>query len=275
MHIETQNDNLNQKPKEEIIMAFKKFNQYLDDKNGMFFTLPNDNDFADVIFLYESIEDVLVADVHYLSTPGFKGYAHCLDSNCPACAYRSARGGRIQKRSTMFIPLYNLTKGRVEFWDRTPNFENVLQQSVFRNYPNPSEYVFRITRHGEARDRNTRYDIVVSGRNGSYPYSQIISDFNLSFPDSYSMICKELSFTEMDNYLKSDAPAQLQDYQYTPVPRGQQTTNASAEVSDPVPDIPDIDIPVYQEPPTDLPEIDTAPSTDNVDLNDSIDEVDF
>ena len=50
-------------------MAFKSFNQYQEDKNGEFFVLPNDKDYADVIFLYRSAADVLIAEgVHYLST---------------------------------------------------------------------------------------------------------------------------------------------------------------------------------------------------------------
>lgn len=262
-------------------MAFKKFNQYLDDKNGMFFTLPNDGDFADVIFLYQSIDDVLVADTHYISTPGFKGYVHCLENNCPACNFRGAKGGRIQKRSSLFIPLYNLTRGRVEFWDRTPSFESLLHQSVFKNYPNPSEYVFRVTRHGEARDRNTRYDIVVTGRNGSYPYSQIVSDNNLTFPDSYSLICKELTYSEMDGYLKSDAPAKLEDYAYVPVPRGvqQQVQTPSVEAASDVPAAPDIniDLPEYQQPPVDLPDIESSSveTYSESDLNDTLDDVSF
>ena len=48
-------------------MAFKSFNQYQEDKNGEFFVLPNDKDWADVIFLYRSINDPLIATVHWLS----------------------------------------------------------------------------------------------------------------------------------------------------------------------------------------------------------------
>jgi len=260
-------------------MAFKKFNDYVDNKNGIFFTLPNDKDYADVIFLYQSIDDVLVASVHWISTPGYKGYAHCLDDNCPACNYRSERGGTIQRRDAMFIPVYNITKSRFEFWDRTPNFEYKLHDAVFKNYPNPSEYVFRITRNGKPRDVNTTYDIMVTGKN-NYTYEQIMADFKLSFPESYDLVCKELSYEEMDRYLNSTAPASIPDYNYVPVPRGSsapQQTTASTEV----PDLPEmnVDTPVYNTPPADLPEMDVLNGAtdvpDNGNDSSDLDDVSF
>lgn len=262
------------KVKGGINMAFKKFNEYVENKNGMFFTLPYDKDYADVIFLYQSIDDVLIATTHYISTPGYKGYAHCLDDNCPACNYVSSRGGRIQRRDSLFIPVFNLTKRRFEFWDRTPNFEHVLHESVFKNYPNPSEYVFRVTRNGQPRDVNTTYTIAVTGRN-TMPYEQILSENNISFPDSYSLVCKELTYEEMDRYLNSSAPAEVPDYTYTPVPRG---TNAAsnAEAAAPVPDLPEInvDTPVYNQPPADIPEADTSTAQTD-DLSDELGDVAF
>lgn len=231
-------------------MAFKKLNEYVEEKNGAFFTLPNDNDFADVIFLYRNTDDVLVADVHYISSKNYNGYAHCLGDNCPACNYPTKTGRGIRRSSQIFIPLYNISKRKVEFWDRTTRFEQVLNQSVFKNYPNPSEYVFRITRHGQPRDPGTRYDVRAISRNSDYPYDQILADFNMTMPDSYSLVCKELTYTEMSNYLNSDAPTDLPDYGYVPVPRG-------TSVPDSVPDLPSVSIPTpeYSAPPVDLPPI--------------------
>lgn len=259
-------------------MAFKKLNEYVEEKQGVFFTLPNDNDFADVIFLYQSTDDVLVADVHYISSKNFNGYAHCLGDNCPACNYPTKSGRGIRKQSEIFIPLYNITKRKIEFWDRTPRFEAVLHESVFKNYPNPSEYVFRVTRHGQPRDPSTRYEVRAINRNADYPYSQILADFNITLPDSYSLACKELTYDEMNGYLSSDAPSDLPDYGYVPVPRGSASSVPSAsdiEVSVPTPE--------YSTPPSDLPPIpsdDLPPFSVNpaVDANSSdtdIDNVDF
>lgn len=234
-------------------MAFKQISQYVEEKNGVFFTLPNDNDSADVIFLYQSINDVLVADVHYISSKGYNGYAHCLGDNCPACNYPTKTGRGIRKQSSIFIPLYNIQKRKVEFWDRTPKFENVLQQSVFKNFPNPSEYVFRITRHGQPRDPATRYEVKAISRNADYPYAQILADFNMVMPDSYSLACKELTYEEMDKYLNSDTPSDLPNaYNYVPVPRNAAPVTETPEV---VADLPELNVPTpnYNEVPMSIP----------------------
>lgn len=231
-------------------MAFKKLNEYVEEKQGAFFALPNDGDSADVIFLYRSTDDVLVADVHYISSKNFNGYAHCLGDNCPACNYPTKSGRGIRKQSQLFIPLYNITKRKVEFWDRTPRFEQVLHQSVFKNYPNPSEYVFRVTRHGQPRDPATRYEIRATSRNADYSYDQILADFNMTMPDSYSMVCKELTYTEMQNYLTSDAPTDLPDYGYVPVPCGSNVTSGD-DLTDTLPEI-SVPTPEYSAPPADL-----------------------
>ena len=181
-------------------MGFKSLSQYQEDKNGDFFVLPNDNDYADVVFLYRSVEDVLVADVHYINSASYKGYVHCCGSGCPACNYGD-RGIRLDHK--MFIPLYNLTKNKIEFWDRSTFFEQVLQKSVFGPFPNPSETVFRVIRHGEAGSRDTRYEIRPVGRNSGMPYDKILADMNVTFPEGYSKICKEMSSSEMYSALNT------------------------------------------------------------------------
>mgnify|MGYP007065811507 CR=1 FL=1 len=82
-------------------MAFKSMKTYNDERYHGFFLLRNDGDFADVIFLYQNIEDVLVADVHYIKSAKKSGYVHCCGEGCPACA----KGIRVQTK--LFIPVYN------------------------------------------------------------------------------------------------------------------------------------------------------------------------
>lgn len=225
-------------------MAFKSFSQYQEDKNGDFFVLPNDNDSADVVFLYQSADDVLVADVHYLSTSSYKGYVHCCETGCPACGYGD---NGIKVNHKIFIPLYNIQKNKIEFWDRSTFFEQVLQKYVFAPFPNPSEAIFRITRHGEAGSRDTTYEIVPVYKNSAMPYEKILKDFGLTFPDSYSIICKEMTPDEMRKALYSTgaSTSELQDYGYTPVPRG---AVADTPVLEPTPPV-TVNIPDYSAPP--------------------------
>lgn len=239
-------------------MAFKSFSQFQEDKQGDFFVLPNDGDFADVIFLYRSANDVLVADVHYISTSSYKGYAHCCGPDCPACKYPTQSGKGIRKDNKIFIPLYNISKGKIEFWDRSTFFESVLQTQVFKNYPNPSMCVFRITRRGAAGSRDTKYDIEVKFRNSAMPYEKICADFKISFPDAYSAVCKEMTVAEMDAALNSASVEGLPDYGYTPVPRGESATSDLEPIN--------VQTPVYSAPPVDVPPAVDASVSDIADL---------
>ena len=176
-------------------MGFKKMSEYNEERYGGFFMLRNNGDAADVIFLYQSKDDVLVADVHYIKSADYSGYTHCLGRNCPAC------GNKIRVQNKLFIPLYNITSGEIEFWDRSTRFENQLVTDVFDKFPNPSEYVFRITRNGAAGDVNTTYSIVAVGRNDMMSYHEILASKKVMLPDYYDTICKEMSQSEMINIL--------------------------------------------------------------------------
>lgn len=226
-------------------MAFKSFSQYKEEKQGEGFILSNDGDYADVVFLYRSVNDVLVADVHYISSATYNGYAHCCGTGCPACNYPTKSGRGIRLDHKIFIPLYNISKGKIEFWDRSTFFENVLETQVFKNYPNPSETVFRITRKGEAGSRDTRYEIMPVGRNSAMPYEKILADCGMTLPEGYSNIVREMSIEEMSAALSPTGGSDLQDYGYVPVPRGSSADNSGVTV----------DTPEYSAPPSDLPPI--------------------
>lgn len=215
-------------------MAFKSMRSYNEEKFGGLFLLRNDNDFADVIFLYRNLDDVLIADTHYIKSADYSGYVHCCGRGCPACA----KGIRVQTK--LFIPLYNLTDGQVEFWDRNVRFENQLSSDVFERYPNPSEFVFRITRHGVANDVNTSYQITAVGRNTAESYQEILNKFNIRMPDHYEKICKEISSSELSSMLISPASGNSDD-----LPTYQARPRASApvpEVRTPVPEDATVDI---------------------------------
>lgn len=244
-------------------MAFKSVKQYNEERYGGLFRLVNDGDSADVIFLYRNIDDVLIADTHYIKSAEYSGYVHCCGRGCPAC------GKNIRVQPKLFIPVYNLTENEIQFWDRSVKFENQLSADVFTNFPNPSEYVFKVIRHGVAGDINTTYEIQVIGRNSQESYDQILNKFGIKMPDHYETICKEFSASKLGELLaKPDVGNygdDLPDYSVTP--------RAAAQQSNPVP-------PVYQPIPQDtmLPP-DTVegaiiPRDDNDD-GDDVDDVSF
>lgn len=198
-------------------MAFKSMKDYNEEKFGGLFLLRNDRDYADVIFLYPSVDDVLVADTHYVKSADYSGYVHCCGKGCPACA----KGIRVQTK--LFIPLYNIKDNEIQFWDRSIRFENQLNSDVFEKFANPSEYVFRITRNGVAGDVNTTYSITAVGTNNVMKMSDILAAHNAKFPDYYENICKSKSIADLSIMLSSpetpSTPTEssaMPSYQVTP-----------------------------------------------------------
>ena len=190
-------------------MSFKKVSDYNEERYGNMFLLRNDGDQADVILLYRSIDDALVADVHYIKSPDYSGYVHCCGRNCPACN----KGIRVQNK--LFIPLYNVATDEIQFFDRSVRFENVLNNAVFSKYPNPSEFVFRIVRHGQANSMDTTYEIYAVGRNTNpaMSYDNILKSHNIEFPDGYNRICKDVSSSELSNMLNvNNSTSNMEDY---------------------------------------------------------------
>ena len=204
-------------------MAFKTVEQFMDDKYRNKFVIQQDKESADVVFLYQSYRDMLVADVHYIKTDNYSGYVHCCGNGCPVCALKKADGSQVIRTQTkIFIPVYNISKDVIEFWDRTPKFEQQFKQEVFDHYPNPSEYVFKVIRHGAAGDINTRYEIRAVGKNTvpGMSYAEILAKFNATFPDYYDNIVKAFSISELAEMLQSQATSTSTVTQdYVPVPR--------------------------------------------------------
>lgn len=232
-------------------MAFKSFDKYMEDKNKNLFLLPEDKDYADVIFLYRSVKDVLVADTHYIKSPDYSGYVHCCGNGCPACA----KGIRVQTK--IFIPLYNYKTNRIEFWDRTNRFERQLQADVLSKFPNPSEWVFRITRNGASGSIDTTYSIMPEGRNASFPYEAILSSQHATFPDEYSTVCRDYSPGELSTLLNSNAASSSSSstvtYDYVPSPRASASSYVvpSTSIPEPVSVVP----PSFGQQPSDIADV--------------------
>lgn len=194
-------------------MAFKKLSEYNAEKFENKFVLRDNGDSADVIFLFRSEDDVMAAEAHYINSADYSGYVHCNGRGCPACA----KSIRVQHK--LFVPLYNVTKQKIEFWDRTIKFEPQLMRDVFRMYPNPSDYVFKITRKGAARDINTTYDIRVIANNNLMTYDQIMQSVNSQMPDYYENIIKEFdsaTLYDMLNVTTEQAETDLPSYKIIP-----------------------------------------------------------
>lgn len=244
-------------------MAFKTVDAYNEERYGGMFRLQNDRDYADVIFLYRSTKDVLVADTHYIKSDEYTGYVHCCGRGCPACA----KGIRVQPK--LFIPMYVINEDRILFFDRSIRFDAQLQNDVFGKYPNPSEYVFRITRHGASGDVNTTYEIVAVGRNTVLSYDQILARFHATMPDYYNTICREVSPYDLNSMLNQGtaitgtvnvSEPSMANYQVTP-----RSVSVDAIIPETVPvSAPSVVVPEFTD--VSLPEDTTALPEDDEDI---------
>lgn len=233
-------------------MAFKTIKSYNEEKFGGLFRLLNDGDYADVIFLYRDADDVLVADTHYIKSADYSGYVHCCEKGCPACAKN------IRVQTKLFIPLYNINDKEIQFWDRTTRFEPQLNQDVFKKFPNPCEFVFRITRHGVPNDVNTTYSIQAIGKNTLMSYTEILTANNAKMPDYYEHVCRQYTPAELSGLLTTSESTSsgaastgsgMPDYQIKP------RTTTTAAVEEPQTFIPEVA--------ADTPPFDTADSDES------------
>lgn len=208
-------------------MAFKSMVEFNEERYGNFFMLQNDGDSAQVIFLYRNLKDVLVAPAHYITSSDFKGYVHCLGKDCPACKPGPGRDRGLRVQNKLFVPLYNIDADEIQYFDRNDSFYAQLVSEVFRKYENPSECIFQIIRHGAYRDRNTRYEIRLLGKNDFLPYDEILNKFQTTMPEDYERVIHSVNAIDMAAYLNSYGESNSsEEYtsaadlpKYTPTPR--------------------------------------------------------
>lgn len=172
-----------------------------------FFHLTNDGDYADVIFLYPSEADVTGFHVHTIIENGNRRIINCRDKDCPYCESNDPK-------YKIFAPIYNITLDTVQFWERTGRWSDLfpnmfLNQLIhlWKQYPNLTDVVVRITRHGKPYDKATYYELQPIGRRtqiGIISYKKILKKFNISFPEHYKTIIEDLDFTPEPEKLEVD-----------------------------------------------------------------------
>ena len=139
---------------------------------------------------------------------------------------------------------------------------------VFQKFPDPSDYVFRITRKGEANDINTTYTIQAVGKNVVMSYDTICKKFNTSFPAYYSNICREVSPAELSTMLNTsnEGPSEnysMPDYQVTP----RVSSSVMPPVTTPVDPAPSfVDVP-SADPVAAIPDSESVPTLDSDEVN--------
>lgn len=210
-------------------MGFKSMTEYNDERYGGMFMLREDGESAEVIFMYQNRSDAMMVEAHYIKSDEYSGYVQCLGQRlCPACEQNI----RIQNK--LFIPMYVIDSEEVLFWDRNTRFFQQLDNDVFSKFSNPSDFVFRITRHGSAGDINTRYEITAVAKNNILSYDEILKKLNISFPDHYNSICPDWSSEDYKQHLSpTSQPVDIDTMpEYKISPRVESTHSELPEFSE-------------------------------------------
>ena len=123
--------------------------------------LSNDGDVARVQFLYNSYDELDTFAVHKVKLEG-QQYDKMVDCKrdyddpidvCPLCA----AGFKVEP--VMILSMYDHSDGKIKIWQRGKNFRKVIE-SKFNRYPNLSNMVFEIERHGVKNDTGTTYELI-------------------------------------------------------------------------------------------------------------------
>lgn len=140
-----------------------RFNADTADKYGGqggagYFSLKNDKDTAQVRFMYNGIEDVEGYAVHTVEIDDKKRYVNCLREynepvdKCPFCK------AKMPTSAKLFIPIYNVDEGKMQFWERGKKFVSKIS-SICARYPHVVSHIFEIERNGKKGDTSTTYEI--------------------------------------------------------------------------------------------------------------------
>jgi len=213
--------------------GFKSSQNYRREKHGKMLVLSADRNYVEAIIMYKSAADIMVADTHYIRSDEYDGYVLCLGRGCPACNHVTPNGNKgIRIQPKLFVPMYVLNKngepllnsegqplvddegnpkhGEIQFFDRSAKWEDlVLQPQVMTKFPNPSEFVIRMTRNGLPGDMDTKYVFQAVYTNNVKSYDEICAEEGITFPEHFHSICKDVDATTMQRWLSSaNSPSQ-------------------------------------------------------------------
>lgn len=161
-----------------------------------FFKLENDRDTAKVRFMYNDINDVQLDVVHEVDVGGKKRYVNCLRTydepvdNCPMCK----AGMRPQIK--LFVPVYNINAGEVQFWQRGKSFIGQISSFCDRYKPLVGT-VIEIERNGKKGEQTTKYNFYPDAADG------VTMDQLPDVPDTLSGFILSKTYEEMADYVEN------------------------------------------------------------------------
>ncbi len=141
------------------VMSYEEAQQYED--LASYLVLPDDGDTVTVKIMISSMKDIYKYMVHSVKVEGQWKKVECVRNNlgepvnkCPLCEADAKKQPFIK----YYIPIYNLTEDKFQYWERGKSFTRKLV-SLCDNYYPVCDEVFEIERVGKKGDPNTTYEI--------------------------------------------------------------------------------------------------------------------
>lgn len=140
------------------ILTFDEAREYEHGSN--LFNLENNHDTAIIKILVASSSNILQYMVHEVKYQGNRKRVLCSkdkptsgDDQCVLCS----SGKKFMKK--YYIPVYNFTEGKFQFWERGPSFRSKITSLNSNFYP-IHDFIFEVERVGEKGDQDTKYNFV-------------------------------------------------------------------------------------------------------------------
>lgn len=182
-----------------------------------YFSLKDDNDSANVKFMYNSADEIETYAVHEVEVNGFNRHVDCLkdaegNGVCPFCE----KG--VKRTARTFFKLYNADKDTVEVWDcgikRAPMIESIIRGR--------SEHIvndcYEIVRHGKARATDTTYEVRWKGKD-----EYMLEDLPKA-PEIYGRYVLKKTAAEMEHFITHNEFPKTENASSTTEKSAQQTT---------------------------------------------------
>lgn len=184
--------------------------QYKPEGTFDFFNLKDDGDVAEVRFLYETLDDLDIRNVHKLELKSGKTmYVDCLRDDyessmdlCPCCADGNKASLQV------WIPLYDVREEKAMLWNRgygfitgvlLPTLTDVAEKNGKDGLPICATH-FIIERHGVAGDSKTTYT-VEPVETDDFMIDDLGEDFVI--PTAIGKILHEKTAAELSSFVKN------------------------------------------------------------------------
>lgn len=159
-----------------------------------FFNLQDDGDYAEVIILADTLDDLPIFGVHDVEYDNRTVKVACLrnEGECPLC--------RAGKKARAIIELPLLVGEELKIFERGITFSNIIA-STCRRYKPLAKYIFELERIGKKGDMKTTYNLTKIGEQAINSYKELVKDEDIE--NLILSIIRNWTVDDMNYYIET------------------------------------------------------------------------